>query len=809
VYVEMTSTRGPRELRVVIENRSYPVGSAVSRVVQLEANKPVRFTLSMPVTAQSTWGQFRLYERGRVLDRLTAQGIGGGSGSWWGSGLPSILLVSRATPDWRMFNQATGNYLAGGGGGQTQPTILPPEKMPTRWIDYTTLDLVLVPLAELEQMPAAARDALVGWALAGGNLLVFGVGTEREKATLDRLLELEHRLPTGAAWRQPKLEDRRAAPPATVAGSTTSAGWPAEARTRLERDGPEAYRRYCTELLERHSPGSANDCNNLAWACVLAPDAVTDHTRLVRLAERAVSASPRSYAYLNTLGVAQYRAGQFSQAILTLNDAVSLHRSGGTPSDWLFLAMAHHRLGNAAEAKQWLDKATGAINENASLAADPETRLFRREAESLINPPEKPAAAAVTDAATTKSADQSAPTTPAAQGAASQATAQIQPYFVVRPFGMGQLVRMSKPDPFPGTEEDWTWVFRTIGSNRMRWVDRHGLTARSGNPDFWNFLIPGVGRAPIGAFQLLISVFALVIGPVNYFVLRRRKRLYFLIITVPSLALLTTALLLGYAIASEGFAVRTRVRSVTLLDQVRGEAASWSRISYYAGLAPAGGLRFSTDTAVYPLDPEDSTPGYRVLDWTEDQHLSGGWLRSRTPTQFLTVSHRQTGEQLAVVADSRGNLRVTNNLGSPIQFLLLADDQGVLYSAQEVAERRATTLDQLDGEKAFEDARQALRKIIQAQRLDVPDEMKTRGPTPSGFWWWMGPARFMSQGLSPDAAGSLLEDSLRKLTHDANELRTLLQPRTYVAVVERLPVIELGVRDTQESGSLYVIWGKY
>ena len=89
-------------------------------------------------------------------------------------------------------------------------------------------------------------------------------------------------------------------------------------------------------------------------------------------------------------------------------------------------------------------------------------------------------------------------------------------------------------------------------------------------------------------------------------------------------------MLLGYAIASDGFALRTRVRSLTMLDQTRGEAVSWSRVSYYAGLAPSGGLRFSRDTAIYPIESSFTGSGaHRVLDWTEDQHMTSGWLRSR------------------------------------------------------------------------------------------------------------------------------------------------------------------------------------
>ena len=122
---------------------------------------------------------------------------------------------------------------------------------------------------------------------------------------------------------------------------------------------------------------------------------------------------------LNTLGASTYRAGHFEEAIGHLNDAMKvLHQPlgqrtgvdasarGGGPStpiasgeamDWLILAMAHHRLGHAEEARRWLDKATAAIDgapqaqpvgESLDSRIDWQTRLsyrvLRREAEGLI-----------------------------------------------------------------------------------------------------------------------------------------------------------------------------------------------------------------------------------------------------------------------------------------------------------------------------------------------------------------------------------------------------------------------------------------
>ena len=110
----------------------------------------------------------------------------------------------------------------------------------------------------------------------------------------------------------------------------------------------------------------------------------------------------------------------------------------------------------------------------------------------------------------------------------------------------------------------------SIGPGRWRWNLRHGMNLGQGNADFWNFLIPGVGLAPVRTFQVFITLFVLGIGPLNYWLLRRRKRLHLMVLTVPLSAAVVTALLFGYALVADGLGTRVRVRSVTRLDSQRG-----------------------------------------------------------------------------------------------------------------------------------------------------------------------------------------------------------------------------------------------
>ena len=102
--------------------------------------------------------------------------------------------------------------------------------------------------------------------------------------------------------------------------------------------------------------------------------------------------------------------------------------------------------------------------------------------------------------------------------------------------------------------------------------------------------------------------------------------MHLLLFTVPGGAALVTLAFLGYMLAAEGLSTRIRRGSFTWIDQARGQAACWSRLSYYAGLSPSGGLSFPADVAVLPLAAEPTRMGAmgstKTIDWDDAQHWS-------------------------------------------------------------------------------------------------------------------------------------------------------------------------------------------
>ncbi len=132
--------------------------------------------------------------------------------------------------------------------------------------------------------------------------------------------------------------------------------------------------------------------NNNAWRLATGPDPQQrDPTLAIILAELAVehASDDAKGMFLNTLGVAQYRAGQWQSAIDALHESMN-YRNGGNPADWFFLAMAYWQLGQKDEARQSYDRGVQWMKDHES--KNQELQRFQDEAaKSLKIGDQKPA----------------------------------------------------------------------------------------------------------------------------------------------------------------------------------------------------------------------------------------------------------------------------------------------------------------------------------------------------------------------------------------------------------------------------------
>jgi hypothetical protein len=352
-------------------------------------------------------------------------------------------------------------------------------------------------------------------------------------------------------------------------------------------------------------------------------------------------------------------------------------------------------------------------------------------------------------------------------------------------------------------------------SATRRWESRHGMTPESPNADFAELLVPGLGLAPVTPFRVLITLFVLLIGPGNYWLLKRARRLHLLVLTVPLAAIATTAALFAYAVFSDGFGTNVRAHSYTSINQRTGDAVCWTRLSYYAGFAPGEGLRMSNDIAVYPIIPgwnegrfDGSFVRTREMSWEGNEAtLARGWLRSRTPTQYLTVRSRKTSHMLELLP-AGGRLRATNKLGADVDFLVVIDGNGKLFTGSNLANGSRTML----SETARTDAIRRLRQIFMENEPEPPVALEADDSDFAVMQRRDAQRNYRRYGLeyTPERLGSnLVHDALAKLAGLSGMPPLQLPPRSYVAITKTGPEVELGLPGAREEASFHVIVGQW
>jgi tetratricopeptide (TPR) repeat protein len=159
--------------------------------------------------------------------------------------------------------------------------------------------------------------------------------------------------------------------------------------TLLAAGDHTGLRRTRTDVLDRfRMTTDPMIANSVAWWSVMAVSEEPNLSEAVRLAELAVNGAPepRKAEFLNTLGAALYRARRFAEALRRLQEGIQKSKGVSVEEDWVFLAMAHHRLGHHDEARRWLDRFR---NRSPNLAPSAfwlelEIRLLRAEAEAVV-----------------------------------------------------------------------------------------------------------------------------------------------------------------------------------------------------------------------------------------------------------------------------------------------------------------------------------------------------------------------------------------------------------------------------------------
>jgi serine/threonine protein kinase/WD40 repeat protein len=291
----------------------------------------------------------------------------------------------RLAPDGGTFAQSTGNHeirLIESASGQELVLLEDPDR-------HATSDLLFTP--DGSKLIAVDRDRgahvwdlrLLRRQLAERGLDWEGPGYP-PAVTGSELFQLEIDWGSYPHLRQQALAENYER--TTRAGPHLPLRWHYRALFHLRANRLELAKRDLEKTVDL-APDSASACNMLAWICVTGPEKLRDPSRGVTLAQHAVKLEPRDWTYMNTLGIAYYRAGRFHDAVRSL-EACASGRSGESDAfDLYFLALSHHQLGETGKARAAWSQASAWHEQNRKALTSREAEElqgFRTEAEKVF-----------------------------------------------------------------------------------------------------------------------------------------------------------------------------------------------------------------------------------------------------------------------------------------------------------------------------------------------------------------------------------------------------------------------------------------
>lgn len=204
--------------------------------------------------------------------------------------------------------------------------------------------------------------------------------------------------------------------------------------------------------------------------------------------------------------------------------------------------------------------------------------------------------------------------------------------------------------------------------------------------------LPGL-ELPQRALMGVLILFAIVIGPLNLWFVKRSKRPALLLVTVPAIALLFSLALFAYGALAQGLDVRARSVTLTLLDQQNHRSTSLETRQLFAGLSPGRRLEPGPGAWLFP-DPEAGSyqerKSYR-LDLTAATRLEGDYLPVRTPTRQSIVVDRAARQRVELVRDGE-RWRAQFGLGTGVRSFVFRDGDGKLWKLGASASDGGTAL---------------------------------------------------------------------------------------------------------------------
>lgn len=247
--------------------------------------------------------------------------------------------------------------------------------------------------------------------------------------------------------------------------------------------------------------------------------------------------------------------------------------------------------------------------------------------------------------------------------------------FRIHQVGFGRWILIPKPGSRSLTDPD----VRTLRSL----LEQQRFSADDVSRTLGGFTVVPNVSVPIGGISLFIVSFVLMAGPVNLFLVIRRKKRLWLLWTTPLLGILFSGALILYFFLSEGVSARGRIQAVTLLNETTKRATTLAVDGVYCPIPPRDGLVYGNEWEVAWKDNSrgygpNSTAGMFRLGAV--QQLDG-FVSARVPFAASMRGSRHAAERLPVTVGAGGVVEVVNGLGAALKTLRVVLPDGREFAA--------------------------------------------------------------------------------------------------------------------------------
>ena len=189
-----------------------------------------------------------------------------------------------------------------------------------------------------------------------------------------------------------------------------------------------------------------------------------------------------------------------------------------------------------------------------------------------------------------------------------------------------------------------------------------------------NYLETPPHTIPLFKLFLVMAVFAVIIGPLNYWYLQRKGKQLLLIFTTPVISIVFCLFVVLFITFYEGWRSHGAACGFTLLDQTEHRADTFARVVMDAALRPSGGFTFSADDLV-------SFKGVGTIDVLDapGQIIASSVMKPRVPLKY-SVSRTEPRREQLDIAFNGDKATVTNGLGAEVASLVILSHENFLFN---------------------------------------------------------------------------------------------------------------------------------